>query len=155
MSYTATAHSTIADKEKFEAQFKRFVLDGFPRSKFRAWFYQRLSKTFGHIAHYNCEGFYQTWFDSLPNCEAFITHTLNWGCYGDPAYTYCDVEKELQNWLREERILEIISGVVLEEKRTTEIALRDKLIKKYGTPEHPFHRVKTHPELNCGLTAVE
>ena len=36
--------------------------DDFPRSKFHESFYRRLSNTFGHIACYNCDGFYGRFF---------------------------------------------------------------------------------------------
>src|SRR3990167_862659 len=62
MTYTATEFDTAADKEKFELQFKRFVMSDFAENKFPNWFYKSLSMTFGHIAHYNKAGFYSTFY---------------------------------------------------------------------------------------------
>ena len=99
--FTPTEHSTVADKEHFAEQFIRFISKGCRRTMFPKWFYTRLSMTFGHIANFNQNGFYAVFFsDKESTCE-FLNQTLHHGCYGDPAYTYSDVEKFLQGWLRE------------------------------------------------------
>ncbi len=104
--YTPTQHSTEADKAKFVAQFKAFVESDFALSKFPKWFYIRLSMTFGHIAHYNQAGFYETFFNDLRGKMRFIEQCLTWPCYGSPAFTYCDCEEEIQHWLHERATLD-------------------------------------------------
>lgn len=101
MSYTATQFSTAEDKQKFENQFKKFVSNGFRKSHFPKWFYERLSMCFGNIAHYNQSGFYSTYFEDSEGFTQFIDNCVDYGCYGDPAYTYSDVEKVLKSWLIE------------------------------------------------------
>ena len=98
--FTLTKFDTIQDKEKFARQFKIFVLSGFARSKFHKAFYTRLSMCFGFIAQYNQDGFYECWFKSDNDKREFIRAVLIWGCYGSPEYTYSDVEKYLQSWLK-------------------------------------------------------
>ena len=93
---TPTKFSTVADKEKFLKHFQRFVKSGYNKNLFYKWFYTRLSMTFGHIAHYNRHGFYGTFFESREGIDRFWCLTMSYGCYGDPAYTFCDVEKEIQ-----------------------------------------------------------
>lgn len=100
MNFTPTAHSTVADKEKFLKHFQRFVKSGYNKNLFYKWFYTRLSMTFGHIAHYNRHGFYGTWFETEDQRADFLRHTMQYGCYGDAAYTYCDVERAIQTELR-------------------------------------------------------
>lgn len=93
---TPTTFSTVADKEKFLKHFQRFVKSGYNKNLFYKWFYTRLSMTFGHIAHDNIEGFYQEFFTTPEDIERFWHQTRSYPCYGDPAYTYSDVEKVIQ-----------------------------------------------------------
>ena len=98
--FTSTEFSTVQDKIKFYNQFIKFVESDYNRSKFPKWFYNRLSMTFGHIAHYNQDGFYNTFFTTKEDKKDFINQCLQYGCYGQPEYTYCDVEKALQSWIK-------------------------------------------------------
>ena len=97
--FTPTKFDTAKDKAKFANHYVRFVEKDFPKGLFHKWFYTRLSMTFGHIAHFNQEGFYATWFSSLNDRLHFLEHHRDWQCYGSPEYTYCDVEKALANWI--------------------------------------------------------
>lgn len=97
--YTATKWSTAADKAKFANHFVRFVEGDFKITLFPDWFYKRLSMTFGHIAHYNKAGFYAEWFSTPARQLEFLNRVAAWHSYGDPKYTYCDVEKDLAAWV--------------------------------------------------------
>lgn len=103
--FTATEWSSPEDKAKFCNQFVRFVEGGFKREQFPKWFYTRLSMTFGHIAHYNQDGFYRTFFTSTNNICYFLQETLAYPCSGFPEYTYSDAEKVIQAWITENNIL--------------------------------------------------
>ncbi|MHA2046150.1 MAG: hypothetical protein ACW99G_15265 [Candidatus Thorarchaeota archaeon] len=98
--FTPTQFDTAEQKAKFANHFVKFVESGFKREKFPKWFYTRLSMTFGHIAHYNLDGFYAQWFTTTERQMEFLNHTLNHPCYGQPEYTYSDVEKEIIEWLK-------------------------------------------------------
>jgi hypothetical protein len=100
--YTATEWDSVEDKEKFAKHFKRFVQSDFKRGLFYRWFYNRLHMTFGFIAHYNLDGFYTTYFEDAEGKNEFLRLCRAHPCYGDPAFTYSDVERDLQNWLEEE-----------------------------------------------------
>lgn len=93
----ATQWSTIQDKEKFIKQFERFVKSGYKRTLFPKWFYQRLSCMFGFIAHFNQNGFYSEKFSTPQRIEDFKTRIREWTCYGDPTYTFSDVERILRD----------------------------------------------------------
>lgn len=93
LTLTATKWATVEDKKKFIAHFERFVKSGYKRSLFYKWFYTRLSMMFGFIAHYNLEGFYSEKFSTPQRIEQFKTSIREFPCYGDPAYTFSDVEK--------------------------------------------------------------
>ena len=68
---------------------------------FYKWFYRRLSMTFGMIAHNNKYGFYDTYFTSQEKLAEFLTECLRYGCYGQPNFTYCDVEIALKPYIKE------------------------------------------------------
>lgn len=103
--------STKEEKAKFANHFVRFVNSGFKKSLFYDWFYKRLSMTFGHIAHYNRLGFWETWFESPNDQACFMHHTKTAQIYGDPAFTYCDVELALKNFFKnKQNKIEIISS---------------------------------------------
>ena len=55
---------------------------------------------FGHIAHYNIEGFYSEKFRDKENIQEFERNILQWPCYGDADYTFSDVEKAIQKELK-------------------------------------------------------
>jgi hypothetical protein len=94
--FRATKWETAEDKAKFANHLVRFINSGYNPNLFYDWFYRRLSMTFGHIAHFNRHGFYDVWFTGRESRREFIHHLMMWPCYGDPEYTYSDVEKALQ-----------------------------------------------------------
>jgi hypothetical protein len=98
--FTPTQFDTAADKAKFANCFVRFVESGFKFTLFPSWFYKRLSMTFGHIAHYDIHGFYHTWFANTATQITFLKRTQFYGCWGDPAFTYCDAEAALKKWVQ-------------------------------------------------------
>lgn len=105
MEFTATQWDTPEDKAKFLKDLQAFVLSGFARKKF-ARVYKRLSCMFGHIAHHNVDGFWGTWFQSSTQRQEWVKHARSCYIYGDPAWTWSDVENVFQKWLREQPLEE-------------------------------------------------
>jgi len=99
MTYKATAHNTADDKEWFEAAFKEFVEGGYQIKGFTQRFYQRLSNCFGHIAHYDRVGFFGEQFSTKEKIAAWEKRIAYWQAYGNPGFTYSDVEKVLSEWM--------------------------------------------------------
>jgi len=99
MNFTPTSHSTVEDKQKFVLHFIRFVESNFNPNLFHKWFYNRMSNCRGHIAHYNKHGFYDVWFSHRAKQVEFLDLWTTQHIYGDPAYTYSDVEMYIQKWL--------------------------------------------------------
>ncbi len=97
--FTPTKFSTAADKAKFANQFVKLVESNFKRTNFPKWFYQQLSMTRGHIAHFNQCGFFANWFEQPHQKVLFVEKWTEDPIYGDPQYTYSDVEKALAEWL--------------------------------------------------------
>lgn len=102
--FTPTEFSTVKDKLKFANQFKKFVLGGFQAKDFPKWFYVQLSMCFNMIAHYSQGDFYNYYFTNLADKAYFINQVMEYGCWGSPAFTYCDVEKQIQEWLKSEEL---------------------------------------------------
>jgi len=130
--FTPTKWDTASDKAWFANHFMRFVADGFPLQLFTERFYRRLSNTFGHIAHYDQRGFWETFFATTPDKVRFLEITLQYPCYGDPKWTYSDVERALQDCLRKANLLERYRQ---QREADTELAERteyERLRAKFG-----------------------
>lgn len=129
--FTPTQWDTAAQKAKFANHFLDFVESGFPASKFPKWFYTRLSMTFGHIAHFNREGFYETFFTTPQDKVRFLEFTLQAGCHGDPAFIYSDVEKALKAYLEKVSALSMYQKIARAEQEKAERATLAALKAKY------------------------
>lgn len=104
--FTHTQFHTAADKADFANHLVRFLTHGCPFSLFTKRFYNRLNKSFGHIAHYDRFGFYLEWFSTHQRRLAFLERLLSWATYGDPAYTFSDVERAVQKHLQQTSLLQ-------------------------------------------------
>jgi hypothetical protein len=100
--FTATKWDNAEKKTTFARQFIKFVRSDFAKSQFPKTFYTRLSGTFGHIAHYNQGGFYDEFFTTTEDKVRFLLQTMQHPCYGDPEYTYGDVERASQPMTKSE-----------------------------------------------------
>ncbi len=132
--FVATAHSPATAKARFANHYVSFVAGGFDHALFQPWFYRRLSMTFGHIAHYNLDGFYGTWFERTIDRHGFVRQALRWRCPGDPAYTHCDVEAALQQWLQSVGVLDVLTASVAAEREAAGRAQLRRLLAEYGPP---------------------
>lgn len=130
--FCPTKWDSAEQKEKFMKHFLRFVEKDFPESLFFDWFYKRLSNTFGHIAHYNRAGFYGEFFTSTEGKLDFLHLTLQHPCYGDPAFTYSDVERAIQDVIRERGFTETYKKKLAGETEAGERAELARLKAKYG-----------------------
>lgn len=97
--FTPTEFYTAEDKAKFANAFVRLVEGDFAPGLFPKWFYTNLTNCFGHIAHFDQSGFYATWFTSNEKKLRFLVNAGRFPAYGDPEFTFCDVEKALKTWI--------------------------------------------------------
>jgi hypothetical protein len=101
--FTPTQWATAEQKAKAGEAVIRFLEAGCPEAKFTKGVYHTLSDhLFSHIAHYNAGGFYATWFaTSAVRAEwvRYVRSRARRGWYGDPAYTWSDVEPVIADWL--------------------------------------------------------
>ena len=130
--FTPTKWQTVEDKAAFANRFVRFVQSDFALKHFTEKFYRRLSNTFGHIAHYNRGGFSETFFTTTADKVRFLEMTLQWSWGGDPAWTYGDVERTLQEWLQASGLLEQYRQRLADETEASERGQLARLQAKYG-----------------------
>lgn len=135
--FTPTQWSTVEEKAQFGNTLLHFIDNDCKETLFTKKFYNRLMHTFGHIAHYNREGFYAEWFTSNADRLGFIQHLLRWRCYGDATFTFCDVERALQDEVRSRDYLAKYRMIVAEETRVREVAVLTRLEAKYRTTASP------------------
>jgi hypothetical protein len=109
---TATEYHTAEEKSRFGRMLVAFVLGGFQRAKFTKRLYQWVCNCFHHIAEYDQGGFYATWFADAAKQRKWVEHVLRYVPTGDPAFTFCDVERLFRAWLavNKEEVLWVITG---------------------------------------------
>jgi hypothetical protein len=129
--FVPTHWESAEQKVKFANALLTFVAQDFPRSKFHENFYRRLSNTFGHIACYNCDGFYGRFFLTAEDKLEFLEQCVTWPCHGDPTYTYSDVERAVVARLTQGQIVAILSSQITVERRRQELALLSELKARY------------------------
>jgi hypothetical protein len=141
--FTATKFSTAADKAEFGNTLLRFIESEWAPALFTESFYNRLSMCFVHIARYNRTQFYEEWFSSLTAQVRFLKHTLRFPCYGDPEYTFSDVERAIQREISNRNYLARYELSLGEEQQATDLALLRQLESKYRTPvEEPVQELQ-------------
>jgi len=129
--FTATKFSSAVDKAWFANALCRFIDSEFRSTFFTELLYGRLSNCFGHIAHCDRRGFFHVFFEDLSGKVRFLEQALNHPCLGDPAWTYCDVERAVQARLRACDVLALYRARRAAEITSAERALLARLRAKY------------------------
>ena len=132
--FTATKFSTAEDKAEFGNTLLRFIESEWASALFTKSFYNRLSMCFAHIANYNRTQFYEEWFSSLAAQVRFLKHTLRFPCYGDPEYTFSDVERAIQREIGSRNYLARYELRLAEEQQASDLAMLRQLESKSRTP---------------------
>jgi hypothetical protein len=136
--FVPTKFSTAQDKADFGNTFLHFIESEWARTAFSKSFYNRLSMCFSHIAHYDAAGFYATWFTSDADRLKFLRHTLAWPSWGDPEFTFCDVERAIQQEIRKRNYIPRYELRVAEAVRSGEMETLKRLEAKYRmAANHP------------------
>lgn len=112
LNFVATEWDRPEEKMKCYKWLKKFMLAGCPKTVWRKgayhWLYRHL---FGHIAHYDMYGFWGTWFERERDCHKWADSVANRACYGDPEYTWSDVEVAIRNWLLDGNLERVHSAI--------------------------------------------
>ncbi len=135
--FIATQWSTAEDKAKFANDLTKFVAHEFPRPAFSKALYQRLSNTFGHIAHTSQDRYYSVFFERDADKVVFLDQTLRWPCHGDPTYTFCDVERAVQRRLTAANVIDVFRMREADATRKSELNALARLQAKYGANREP------------------
>jgi hypothetical protein len=64
----------------------------------------------------------------------FLKHTLRFPCYGDPEYTFSDVERAIQREIVNRNYLARYELRLAEARQATDLALLGQLESRYRTP---------------------
>ncbi|GBQ27259.1 hypothetical protein AA0472_2368 [Acetobacter estunensis NRIC 0472] len=130
--FTPTTWSSAADKARIGNAILRFLAQGMPAEKFNKALYGRVSQMWSHIAHFNSLGFRSAWFASAKTRHAFLKHMVDYPCWGDPAFTWSDVEREIGQRVRENLLVEAWAKQARDEEEAHERAMLEMLMKKHG-----------------------
>lgn len=135
-NFTAAKFATAAEKADIANKITKFILGGFQRGSFNKKMYQRMCSMFGHIAHYDLNGFYEVWFIDNQACLRWAENLSgNWLVgIGDPQYTWSDVEKKLAQWVKDNQIAEQLDVLHRAEAELKERTLLAALQQKYSQP---------------------
>ena len=132
--FIPTQWSSAEDKAQFGDRLLRFIADDCPERLFTKSLYQRLNLSFGHIAHYNRAGFYDYFFSDRHGRIEFLDQTSSFRCYGDPAFTFSDLERAVVGRLRRSGILDWQRRLLTQETAAREKTLLAALLAKHGAP---------------------
>jgi hypothetical protein len=130
--FTPTKWSTAEEKASFANDLLAFIMSGFPKTKFTQKLYQRLSNCFSHIAEYDRDNFYAVWFSSAEARHSFLRNLSNAPCFGDPTWTFSDVERAVKQKVGELGLERNHDLQAAAETRQRELALLAALQAKYS-----------------------
>jgi len=130
--FRPTKYHDAADKAWFGNFLLTFVADYCPEHRFTEKFYLRLSYCFGHIAHYSKAGFIGEYFTSAEAKHRFLKDTMRHPCFGDPNWTFSDVERAVIIRLKRTDALAIYARLAGQETEQQERAHLAQLAAKYG-----------------------
>ena len=135
--FSPTQWDSAEDKARFANALMKFIAHEFPRQSFTKSLYQRLSNTFGHIAHHNLDGFYAVFFERDTDKVVFLEQTLSWSHFGDPTFTFSDVERAVKRQLLAAKVIDIFRLLEADATRRRELATLARLQEKYGARTPP------------------
>jgi hypothetical protein len=144
--FIATQWSSVGDKAKFGNALMRLIAEDFPRQRFTKALYQRLSNTFGHIAHTNIDGCYSVFFERDADKVVFLEQTLCWPCFGDLTYTFSDVQRAVQQRLKAANAIDAFRMREADATRRRELETLARLRAKCGASGEPHGDVSKSPQ---------
>jgi len=96
--FTSTQFNSAEQKAKFGNNLVKFILNGFQSKDFTPALYKALNNCFGHIAHYDIRGFYETWFSDHNQVREWFDHVQQYTPVGSAEFTFSDVERAFKTW---------------------------------------------------------
>ncbi len=130
--FTPTKWEDAPTKAKFGNHLLRFIAEDFPEPMFTQKFYLRLANTFGHIAHTDRAGFWSEFFLTRATKIDFLDQTISHPCYGDPTWTYSDVERVIRARLKPLGVIDWHRRLLVQEREARERAEYARLARKFA-----------------------
>lgn len=112
--------------ERFAKILCDFVDSGFERKKFTLALYHKLCQQFFHIAHYNIDGFYGTWFARLEQRIQWLDHILN--C---PHWCDTPAERLIMRIARESGLRDTLADQLTEKRRVQRLERYHELKQEF------------------------
>ena len=139
--FTATKFDTAEEKTKVGNHLLRFIAEDYPRALWTKAFYNRLSMIFSNIAHYDSNGFWETWFTTTAEQIEFLQNIVRHPCWGDPAFTYSDVEIVVRSRVRHSGIIAWKQRILADEHKKKDLAELTRLKSIYERDTAPLSDV--------------
>ncbi|MBI0536975.1 hypothetical protein D9599_15500 [Roseomonas sp. KE2513] len=136
-NFTATKFDDGAAKAAFGNQLLAFIAEDFLRKRFTLKFYRVLSQRFGMIAHYDVHGFWAEYFTSTADKLRFLEELTAHPCWGDPAFTFSDLERAVIAQLRSAGLVARLRATLARETEAGERALLNRLQARYQPDKPP------------------
>lgn len=92
---------------------------------------------FGHIAHFDIHGFWGAQFSTTQARLGFLRGIALYRCYGDPAWTWSDVERDIRNCIIGSGLIDAYTRALAAEQEARDRADLARLHSASGTPCHP------------------
>jgi hypothetical protein len=93
--------------------------------------------TFSDIAHYNKLGFWETFFENTADYVQFLQNIATHPFWGDPAYTYSDIEKVARARVIKSGVIAWKENVLVAERRNRELVELTRLKSIYENSPAP------------------
>jgi hypothetical protein len=135
--FTAIRFNDDAAKAAFGNQLLAFIAEDFPRKRFTLKFYRVLCQHFGMIAHYDVHGFWAEYFTSTTDKLRFLEELTAHPCWGDPAFTFSDLERAVIARLRSAGLVARLRATLARESEAGERALLNRLQARYQPEKLP------------------
>lgn len=142
--FVPTKFDTVETKAQAANDLVAFIRGGFQEKAFTPALYKHLSlHLFGHIAHYNRDGFYAEWFSTPAQRLEWIDYVIERPVYGDPQYTWSDVERAFKRWIETSAVRNEIKSAAFEAEREESVYViarklceADQCLTPTGVDEH-------------------
>lgn len=135
--FRATEFDTAEAKAAFGNGLLAFVAEDFPRRRFTPRFYRVLCQHFGMIAHYDQHGFWAEYFTSTTDKLRFLEALTAHPCWGDPAFTFSDLERAVIARLRAAGLVARLRAALARETEAAERALLNRLQARHQPEKAP------------------
>lgn len=120
-TFLPTRFASADEKAAFANNLMRFIETGCRSQDFTQHLYNRLSMTFGFIAHYDRRGFSDTYFTTAEDKMRFLRKIVSHPCYGDPKYTFSDVEWAIREHIVASNLLSLFDAAARAEQEAPSV----------------------------------